>query len=468
MTERPLGVVPGPARGVEHRSLLGRVSASLVYLFEKMVPDPFVFAVMLTGITAVLAYTVTGNSSVRAIGSAWYNGVFNILTFAFQMIMVLVTGYSLATSPWVHKLLEKISSLPKSPRDAVSLTIMIGMVSSWINWGFGLVVAGLLAREIAKRVRMDFGWLVAAAYTGFVISTEGLSGSIALSQATPGSALNLVEKITGHSLPLTQTIFTRMNLVPVIALFILLPIIFRYTEPTGSDVIAVDPERLRSEDQAKPAAQKSGTLAAWLDRAWILNVFLVVVGAVALVAHWSQAGFSFDINSVILVFLLLGLLFHWRPIAYVDAVKNAARVTGPLILQYPLYGGIMGIMTATGLAGVISKTFLSFSSASTLPFWTYISSLIITFFIPSGGGHWAVQGPFILPAARDLHASMAGTTMAVAMGESVANMIQPFFALPILAIAGIGMRRMMGFMVITFLVALVAFGVALLFLVPKA
>lgn len=448
--------------------LMGRVTTFLVYLFEKMAPDPYVFAVILTLATAVLAYSLTATKSAPAISLAWYNGVFNILTFAFQMVMVLVTGYSLATSPQIHKVLEKIAGLPKSPRSAVSLTILIGMAASWLNWGFGLVVAGLLAREIAKRVRLDFGWLVAAAYTGFVVSTEGLSGSIALSTATPGSALNLVEKTTGHSLPLSQTVFTPMNLVPVMALFIILPIVFRYTEPAPADSVFVDPEKLRTEDQRKQVTEKSGSLAAWLDRAWFLNLFLVAMGALALAEHWRQAGFSFDINSVILIFLLLGLLFHWRPIAYVDAVKNAARVTGPLILQYPLYGGIMGIMTATGLAGVISKAFLSFSTAITLPFWTFVSSLIITFFIPSGGGHWAVQGPFVLPAARDLHASMAGTTMAVAMGESVANMIQPFWALPILAIAGIGMRRMMGFMVITFVIALTAFGLALLFLVPKA
>lgn len=446
---------------------MGRVTTFLVYLFEKMAPDPYVFAVILTLTAGILAYTLTATRSIPAISLAWYNGIFNILTFAFQMVMVLVTGYSLAISPQIHKLLEKVAGWPKSPRSAVSLTILVGMTASWLNWGFGLVVSGLLAREIAKRVRIDFGWLVAAAYTGFVVSTEGLSGSIALSQATPGSALNLVERTTGHGLPLSQTIFTPMNLVPVIALFILLPIIFRYTEPAAADSVFVDPEKLRSEDQRKQVAEKSGSLAAWLDRAWILNLFLVAIGALALRQHWREAGFSFDINSVIMVFLLLGLLFHWKPIAYVDAVKNAARVTGPLILQYPLYGGIMGIMTATGLAAVISRAFLSFSTAATLPFWTYISSLIITFFIPSGGGHWAVQGPFVLPAARDLHASMAGTTMAVAMGESVANMIQPFWALPILAIAGIGMRRMMGFMVITFLIALTAFGLALMFLVPK-
>lgn len=449
-------------------SFLRHLSTSLVYVFEKVIPDPYVFAVGLTLLTAILALTFTKHTTFASIGVGWYNGVFNILTFGFQMVLVLVTGYALASSPAVHSALTRIAAFPKTPRDAVSLTIVIGMLASWANWGFGLVIAGLLAREIAKRVRIDFGWLVAAAYTGFVISTEGLSGSIALSQASPGSVLNLVEKTTGHGLRLTQTVFTRFNLIPVIALLILLPIIFRFTQPAEADSIFVDPERLKAEDKGKKTIERGGTLASWLDHAWILNVLLFAIGALGLIQHWRQSGFSVDINSVILVFLLLGLIFHWRPIAYVDAIKNAARVTGPLILQYPLYGGIMGIMTATGLAGVISGAFVAFSTAATLPFWTYVSSLVITLFIPSGGGHWAVQGPFVLPAAKALGASMAGTTMAVAMGESVANMIQPFFALPILAIAGIGMRRMMGFMVITFLVALISFGFSLLFLIPKS
>ena len=447
----------------QRTSFLTRASSSIVYLMERLLPDPYVFALLLTFVTTILAFTLTPSRSAGAIGIAWYNGVFNILTFGFQMVLVLVTGYALASSPAVHRALERLASIPKTPRNAVSLTIVIGMVASWLNWGFGLVIAGLLAREIAKRVRLDFGWLVAAAYSGFVISTEGLSGSIVLSQATPGSALNLVEKVAGYSLPLRATVFTAFNLVPVITLLIALPVVFRYTEPTVSDSLYVDAEKLKNEDQRPIAQEKAATVGARLDRAWILTLLLVGLGVCALAAHW-RSGFSVDLNAVILIFLLLGLIFHLRPIAYVAAVKNAARVTGPLILQYPLYGGIMGIMTATGLAGVISKGFLAISTARSLPFWTYISSLVITLFVPSGGGHWAVQGPFVLPAAKQLHASMAGTTMGVAMGESVANMLQPFFALPILAIAGIGMRRMMGYMVITFLVALLAFGLSLLFL----
>ncbi len=327
MSSSATSVPAEPTR--EKLSLLGRISTSPVYVFEKAIPDPYVFAVGLTLLTSVLALALTPNTTIGSIGVAWYNGVFNIFTFAFQMVLILVTGYALASSPAVHSVLERLASIPKTPRDAVSLTIVIGMLASWTNWGFGLVTAGLLAREIAKRVRIDFGWLVAAAYTGFVISTEGLSGSIALSQATPGSVLNLVEKTTGHGLPLTQTIFTRFNLIPILALLVLLPIIFRYTQPAEADSAVVDPERLKAEDKGKKTVERRGTLGSWLDHAWILNLLLFAVGSVGLAQHWRQTGFSFDINSVILIFLLLGLLFHWRPIAYVDAVKNAARVTGP-------------------------------------------------------------------------------------------------------------------------------------------
>jgi short-chain fatty acids transporter len=458
-TVSPAVVLPG-----KRRSLLSKIAEFFVFLFERVMPDPFVFAVILTILTAILAYTLVRTATLGAIAQAWYNVIFTIFTFGFQMVLIVVTGYAMASSPLVHSGLERIASWPKTPRSAISLTIVVGMIASWLNWGFGLVAAALLAREIAKRIRVDFGWLVAAAYTGFVISPEGISGSIVLSQATPGSALNLVEKTAGVVLPLRQTIFSEFTVAPVLFLLVVLPWIYRTLEPTQEQSDFADVQKLHAEDQSRQTTGRSKTLGAALDNAWILNLSLAALGIGALVRQWSAKGPVFDLNSVIIICLLLGLVFHWRPVAYVDAVRHAARVTGPMILQYPLYGGIMGMMTATGLAGVISKTFLAFSTSHTLPFWTYVSSLLITLFIPSGGGHWAVQGPFVLPAAKELHASLAGTTMGVAMGESVANMIQPFFALPLLAIAGITMRRMMGFMVITFLVSLVAFGLSLLVL----
>jgi short-chain fatty acids transporter len=448
-------------------ALLSELAEFFVFLFERVMPDPFVFAIALTILTAALGYTLVKSATLGAIAEAWYNGIFAIFTFGFQMVLIVVTGYALASSPLIHSGLERAASWPKTPRSAISLTIVLGMIASWLNWGFGLVAAALLAREIARRVRVDFGWLAAAAYTGFVISPEGISGSIVLSQATRGSALNLVEKMAGAILPLSHTIFSRFTLVPVLLLLILLPWIYRALEPAPGQSNFADAYKLHGEDQSRRSDRRNHTFGQLLDNAWILNLSLAAIGIGTLAWQWFAKGAAFDLNSVIIICLVLGLVLHWRPIAYVDAVRNAARVTGPMILQYPMYGGIMGIMTSTGLAGVISKAFLTVSTKHTLPFWTYLSSMVITIFIPSGGGHWAVQGPFVLSAAKELRASLAGTTMAVAMGESVANMVQPFFALPLLAIVGIPMRRMMGFMVITFLVALMTFGMSLLVLLPR-
>jgi short-chain fatty acids transporter len=292
----------------------------------------------------------------------------------------------------------------------------------------------------------------------------GLSSSIALAQATPGSPLNIVQKLTGQIIPLGQSLLVPFNIVPVIILFIVLPLLFSRMQPPDEDMQAADPARLTAEDAPKEIAH-SGGLAGVLDRAWILNLILVAAAFGYLGMQMAAGTFHLDVDSLILIFLALGLLLHWTPVAYVNAINGAARVTGSLLLQYPIYGGIMGIMTATGLAGVIAEWFLTFSTQHTLPFWGFISSIIISLFVPSGGGHWAVQGPFIVPAAVALHVNLAATAQAVGYGEGVANMIQPFWALPLLAIAGIGMRRVMGFTVVTFFVTLVVFGASLLFLV---
>ena len=462
--------ITGSTSAVENEEskqpLLGRATAISVFLFERVMPDPFVFALLLTFSGVLLALKFAPNATLPSVALAWYGGVFAIFAFAFQMVIMLVAGYALAIAPPVQRGLAKIASFVSTPRSAISLTIVVGMVASWINWGLGLVTAALLAREMAKRIRVDFGWLVAAAYTGFVVSTEGLSGSIALSQATPGSVLNIVEKLTGHAIPLSDTVFTRFNLVPCLILLITLPMIFRALQPTERNTIVADPERLRREDQQVHTRERENGFGSKLDNAWILNLALVAFAVFALIVQWQHTGFALDLNSVIIVLVLGGLLLHWRPFAYIGAVKHAARISGSLILQYPLYGGLMGIITTTGLAGVLSRVFIRYSTERTLPFFTYLTSMIITLFVPSGGGHWAVQGPFAVPAAQALHSSLAGTTMAVAMGESVANMLQPFWALPILAIAGIKMRRMMGFMVVTFVVSALAFGLSLLFLIP--
>ena len=444
---------------------MSKIAGFFVRVFESLIPDPYIFAVLLTLLTALLAFLLAPHHGPYEVVSAWYDGIFKILEFALQMILILVTGYALASSAPVQRLLVRIASTAKTTRVAVVLTFLTSALACWLNWGFGLVVAGLLAREIARRMRIDFGWLVAAAYSGFLVWASGWSSSIALAQATPGSKLNIVQQLTGHVLPLGGMILAPFNIVPVIALVVVLPFVFLALEPKGDDVVAAV-LREAQDDGALRQAQ-GDTVAAKLEHAWILNVVLAAAGAGYLVTKWATAGFSLDINSVIFIFMLLGLLLHWTPIAYVRAINDSAKITGPLLIQYPLYGGIMGIMTTTGLAGVIAQWFLTFSTAATLPFWSYISSIIISLFVPSGGGHWAVQGPFAVPAAVKLGASLPATAMSVAIGEEVANMIQPFWCLPILAIAGIGLRRVMAFTAIVFFFALAIFGAALLALVPR-
>jgi short-chain fatty acids transporter len=449
--------------GGKHR-MLARITTIFVYLFERLLPDPFVFAILLSLITAALALTLAPHGTPPEVLAAWYAGIFKIFDFAFQMVLVLVTGYALSISRPVAKGLAALASLPRTPAQAIALAMVVSMLAVLLNWGFGLIVSALFARELAKRQRLDFAWLVAAAYAGFLMFPPGLSSSIALAEATHGSALNITEKVTGQIVPLSHTLLTAVNIVPVLVLLLALPLIFTQLAPKPEDSIAADQARLAAEDEAAPLPAPVPGLAGVLDRAFVLN--LAIVGGIA--AYFVRAimlgKFQLDINAVILIFLGLGLLLHWRPVAYAGAVSRAARVTGSLLLQYPLYGGIMGIMTTTGLAGVIAQGFIAVSTPRTLPFWGYVSSILISLFVPSGGGHWAVQGPFLVPAAVALHVDQGVAAMSVAYGEGVANMIQPFWALPLLAIAGIGMRRVMGFSVISFFVSLVVFGAALLLL----
>ena len=451
---------------VLQQPLLGRVTSVFVYLFERLLPDPFVFAILLSILTAGLALALAPHNSVAEVVNAWYAGIFQIFPFAFQMVMILVTGYALSSSRPVSRGLSALSSLPKTPGQAVALAVFVSLAANLLNWGFGLVVAALFSREIAKRHRIDFAWLMAGAYSGFLMFPTGISSSIALAEATPGSPLNITQKLTGQLVPLSDTLATRLNIVPAVILFLVLPPLFVLMRPSEAAIVPADSARIAAEDEAGAAPPRVPGLAGVLDRAWILNLAIVGAAALYIALQIVRGTFHLDINSLILIFLALGLLLHFRPVAYAGAVQKAARVTGSLLLQYPLYGGIMGIMTATGLAGVIAQGFIHVSTKATLPFWGFVSSIVISLFVPSGGGHWAVQGPFIVPAAAALHVSQAAAAMSVAYGEGVANMIQPFWALPLLAIAGIGMRRVMGFTVISFFASFIVFGAALLLLTP--
>ena len=442
--------------------MLRQLTRLCVRYAERYIPNPYLYAVVLTFITVAAALIWTPSGLLKVVAS-WYDGIWNILAFAMQMALILVTGVTLADAPLVRGLLRRLASLPTRQAGAAITVFLAAAVASWLNWGFGLVVGALVAREIAKRLRdVDFGFLVAAAYMGFMVWASGLSSSIALATATHGSALNIVEKVTGKTAGFGETIFTAYNLVPVVLLVILMPVALYFMGPEEKDMKKVDPQVLVRQDEVAHEGTRARTFATVLEDSWLLTVLLVLMGVVYEWHTIAAKGFHLDINGFIFIVLMLGLLFHWRPIRYVRAFESGARTVGPILLQFPLYGGIMGIMTGTGLAGIIAASFVAFSTQHTLPFWSFISSNIITLFVPSGGGHWAVQGPFMIPAAVKLHVGAAITAMGTAMGEETANMIQPFWALPILAIARLGIKDIMGYCVIGLIISLILFGGSLL------
>ncbi len=435
-----------------------------IQLFERIIPDPFVLAILITAVVGALALIFGPHASVDRLVTGWYKGFFGILTFAFQITLVLVTGHAFAHAPPVQRVFKGLISIARTPVQAAALTFLLVAIASFFNWGLGLVVSALLAREVAKRMKVDFAWIVAAGFSGWVVWASGISSSIALAQSTAGSAMNVVQKVTGTVLPFGDTVFTRFNLVPTVAMMIVMPFVLAWLKPSDENAVVLD-TTLHPDPPVRQKPQGPLSFAKWLEHSWIGSAFIGVLGVALLVyTRYEHVAFS-GVNAVIFVMFIAGIVLHGYPLAYADAVKNAAKQTGSMMLQYPLYGGIMGMMDATGLPDVISHFFIAISNAHTLPFWSYICSLIVTFFIPSGGGHWAVQGPFVVPAAVALHASVPATTMAVAMGEQVSNMMQPFWAAPIVAMAGIGVQRVLGFTVVTFLVGLVIYGAAMLFLV---
>ena len=433
------------------RARRGFVALS-VSLFERWMPDPFVIAIVLTFATGLAAAALAPTGTPATIVASWYAGVFDILAFAFQMVLILVTGHALANAPPVLRALRALVSVAKTANQAIVLTFVTCAMASFLNWGFGLVVAAMLSREVARRMRVDFGWVVAAAYSGWVVWATGFSSSIALTQASKGNKLNIIEKVTGKVTPFGDMVFQPYNVVATLLILVCVSAAFVLIRPRDEDIVAFEPppeapsesKALRGDVDA-PARR----FERWPIWAWLFSL----AGLATLGVAWATKGPTIDVNTVIWVFLMLGVGLHGSAVAYYGAINEAAKQVGSMILLYPIYGGIMGILNGTGLAGVISNAFVVVASAHTLPIWSFACSLFITFLVPSGGGHWAVQGPFVIPAAVQLGASPASTAMAVAAGENVAYMLQPFFALPVVAIAGIGIQRVMGYTAVTFLVS---------------
>ena len=443
-----------------------------VNIVQKYLPDAFIFCIVLTIIVFVAAMPVSKMNPFE-IANAWGESMWSLLGFSMQMALVLVLGTALATAPLVKRAINAAAGVPKSPTSAIIFITVVSMIACWLNWGFGLVVGAILAKEIAKKVKgVDYRLLIASAYSGFVIWHAGFSGSIPLQLASYSEAIGTqTAGAVTESIPTSQTIFSAWNLIIVIAIIIVIAFVNAQMHPTPEDTVTVDPKLLVETETAK-VTDKTATPAEWLERFPLLSILVAILAIVYLIYTYKTKGsITLSLNVVNLIFLTLGIIFHGTPISYVNAITDAAKSAGGIILQFPFYAGIMGIMTATGptgqsLAGAISDFFVNISNQTTFPLFTFLSAGIVNFFVPSGGGQWAVQAPIVMPAGNALGVSPAVSAMAIAWGDAWTNMLQPFWALPALGIAGLGARDIMGYCAIVLIVTGIIIGCGFLFLVP--
>lgn len=438
---------------------LQRVSQFFVALLQRYLPDPFIFAIVLTFVVFLFVMPSTGQGPMQVV-NAWAGGFWNLLSFSMQMAMVVVTGHAMASAPAFKRKLAMLAGIATTPGQAIILVTVISAMACWVNWGFGLVVGAIFAKEIAARVKgVDYRLLIASAYSGFLFWHGGLSGSIPLSIAGGANIEKVTNGAVTAAIPTSETIFSTMNLTILAVMFVTIPLLNRLMHPAPQDTIAIDAELLKEPfvDTPKKADM---TPAERLENSRTLSLVLGVMGFAYIIYYFINNGFALNLNLVNFIFLFSAILLHGTPKSLLNSVSQGARNCAGILLQFPFYAGIMGMMTATGdsgasLAGVISQAFVAISNETTFPLFTFLSAGIVNFFVPSGGGQWAVQAPIMMPAGAALGVDAAKTAMAIAWGDAWTNMIQPFWALPALAIAGLGAKDVMGYC----LMALIGSGV---------
>ena len=449
-----------------------------VKLVQRFLPDAFVFCIILTIVVFIAAMPVAGMNPIE-VANAWGSGVWGLLAFSMQMALVLVLGSALANAPAIKKLIVKLAGVPKKPVGAVAFVTVISAICCFINWGFGLIIGALLAKEVAKKIKgLDYRLIIAAAYSGFVIWHAGISGSIPLGM-TALNADGVVDNTAGavtEIVPTSQTIFSAWNLIMVLAVVVVVAFVNAKMHPDPKDVVSIDPKLLEdAPDNTEVKARKDQTPAEKLENSMVLSYIVVVIGAIYLIYYFVNAGSilnALSLNIVNLIFLILGIAFHKTPISYVRAITESAESAGGIILQFPFYAGIQGMMVTVGsngvsLASAISTAFVNISTPRTFPVLCYLAAGIVNFFVPSGGGQWAVQGPIMMPAGLELGVTPAVTAMGIAWGDAWTNMLQPFWALPALGIAGLGARDIMGYCAIVLIASGIVTALGFLFLVLR-
>jgi short-chain fatty acids transporter len=451
---------------------VARFALALTAWTERWIPDAFVFALVATVIVFGAALGATP-SSIGQVVDAWGRGFWDLIPFTLQMALVIITGHVLATSPPMGALIRHVAGWPRTPRGAVALVTFFALASSWFNWGFSLIFSAVLAKEVARRVEgVDYRALAAASFLGLgSIWAQGLSGSAALQMATPGALQPQIRDIVAHGnivpggmIPFRHTIFLWQSVVSVIVEIVVVTLVmWLATPPAGEGRTArdlgidlTDEPRKGHENTKTRNSNDAGSVTpgTWLEHSPLLMWVVVALGGSYLVRYFMQVGETLNalnLNILNLTFLLLGFLLHKTPARLMRAFQEATPSVWGVILQFPFYAGIAGVITATHLSERIADAFVSVSTPTTFPPLVALYSAVLGVFVPSGGSKWIIEAPYVMAAAHTLHSHLGWVVSAYDLGEALANLVQPFWMLPILGMFKLGARDIMGYTIVVFL-----------------
>jgi short-chain fatty acids transporter len=449
---------------VDDAGLVARMALSLTKWTERWVPDAFIFALVGTLIVVAAGVAFTPSSLLEVI-DAWGGGFWELIPFTLQMSLIIITGHVLATSAPMGRFIRMVAGWPTTPKGAVAVVTLFALASSWLNWGFSLIFSAVLAREVARRVeRVDYRALAAASFLGIgSIWAQGLSGSAALQMATAGALQPQIREIVaaggvvpGGIISFEHTIFLWQSLVSVLVEIVVVTGVMWLATPPASRArtahdLGID---LGAREFDPPPTPKVITPGAWLEHSPILSWLVVAIGVSYLIRYFMAAAQplnAINLNIVNLSFLLTGILLHRTPARLMHAVQAATPAVWGVILQFPFYAGIAGIITSTHLSTRLAEMFVSISTGYTFPAVVAVYSAVLGVFVPSGGSKWVIEAPYVMAAAHELKVHLGWVVAAYDLGEALANLIQPFWMLPILGMFKLGARDVMGYTFVVFL-----------------
>lgn len=424
---------------------MARLGAALADWSEKWFPDAYVFAAI--AVVIVCAAALAMGRTPAQVSVDFGKSFWNLIPFTMQMAFVVIGGYIVAVSAPVRKIIDVLARFPKNPKVAVAYVACLAMLTSLISWGFSMIFAGILMREISRRVQgVDYRAMGAAGYLGLgSVWALGLSSSAALLMATKGSIPPALLKISGV-ISLDDTLFTWQNAVMIVVLVVLSIWICYASAPDAANARTAEMAGIVYQDSHEDIG-KPQTPGEKLEFSPVLTLVVVALGLYYLYDVFRTKGglAALDLNTYNFMFLIAGMLLHWRPRAFLRAAAKAVPMTGGVLLQFPLYAGIFGVLMGSGLNEVLAKFFVSISTQDTLPLIGGIYSAILGLFLPSGGGKWVVEAPYLLEAANQLQVNLAWMVQVYNAAEALPNFINPFWMLPLMGLTGVKARDLAGY-----------------------